>query len=69
MNLAGGTLEIDGSGYAGEAASLTLLNSANLVGVVPETKILITGFNASGLSARIVQNGPDGPGDVVLVIE
>ena len=68
MNLDSTSLVVDGSSYTGGAGTLVLVDSANLVGFIPEAKITITGFAEKGLMATVVQDETNGKDWVQLVI-
>ena len=65
MNLSSGKLVVDGSSYTGGAGTMMLIDSRNLAGQLVMSNINVTGFEAQGLSASVVQDAQD----VRLVIE
>ena len=69
MNLAGASLEVDGSAYTGGPTQILLLDSTNLVGLISENKISISGFSAQGLVAHIEQDVDAGKDWVRLILE
>ncbi len=68
MNLGKASIVVDGSAYAGGAAKMVLIDSANLVAVVPSGNISVNGFAAKGLAAAVVQDTSNGKDWVQLVI-
>ena len=69
MNLSGATLEVDGSAYAAGPAHIILLDSTNLVGLIAENKISVSGFAANGWSAHVEQDIDAGKDWVRLIVE
>ncbi len=69
MNLRHARVEVNGAGYAGGAAVLPLFTSTNLVEPLTEPNVTLSGFAENGYRATLVQDGPDHPDDVVLIIE
>ena len=68
MNLDSTSLIVDGSGYTGGPGNIVLIDSANLVGLIPASKITTTGFEEQGLVATIDQDQTNGKDWVQLVI-
>jgi len=69
MNLGNATIEVDGSSYTGGPGSFVLIDSNNLNELLNPANVTITGFEAQGLSASIVQDQTNGKDWVQLIVE
>lgn len=69
MNLAGASIEVDGAAYEGGPNQIILIDSTNLVGLVDQNKIAVSGFSEKGLSAYVEQDVAAGTAWVRLIVE
>jgi hypothetical protein len=56
VNPVNAALQVDGSAYTGGPATIPLIKTTNLTGVIAAAKISITGFAGKGLNASILQD-------------
>lgn len=69
MNLANLVIEVDGSGYAGGATNILLLDAVNLSALGDTNNFSVSGFTQNGLIASVVQDQTDGKDWVQLVLQ